>query len=51
VAQRALEEKKVEVLDKWFKNKIPTYYIMIDDEFKNCSQIEKWVTGSKKKPF
>jgi peptidyl-prolyl cis-trans isomerase SurA len=51
IAQRALEEKKIEVLDKWFAGKIPTYYIMIDDDFKNCSQIEKWVAGSKKKPF
>ena len=29
-----------------FKNgsmtKIPTYYIMIDDEYKNCSNLAKW---------
>lgn len=42
VAQRALEEKKLEALKKWFKDKIPTYYITIDDEFDGCSNIADW---------
>ena len=42
IAQKALEEKKMDVLQKWFQSKIPTYYIMIDSEFKNCANISKW---------
>ena len=42
VAQRAVEEKKMDVLQKWFASKIPSYYVMIDGEFKDCSNISKW---------
>ncbi len=42
IAQRALEEKKNDALQRWFQSKISTYYIMIDDEFKNCSNLAKW---------
>jgi peptidyl-prolyl cis-trans isomerase SurA len=45
VAQRALEEKKNEALEKWFASKVPTYYIMLDDEFKTCDEMEKWTKG------
>jgi peptidyl-prolyl cis-trans isomerase SurA len=44
VAQRALEEKKADVLEKWFDVRIPTYYIMVDDEFAGCKQLDKWQT-------
>jgi len=43
IAQRALEEKKNELLEKWFKTKIITYYILIDDEFKSCPEMKKWM--------
>ena len=46
IAQRALEAKKEDALEKWFNNKIKTYYIMIDDEYKNCKAMEKWVQAS-----
>jgi len=42
-AQRALEEKKADAIEKWFNNKISTYYIMIDDDYKTCSQLHKWM--------
>ena len=42
IGQRALEEKKSAALQKWFSERISTYYIMIDDEFKNCSNLAKW---------
>jgi peptidyl-prolyl cis-trans isomerase SurA len=45
VAQRALEEKKAEALEKWFETKIPTYYIMLDDEYKGCAEMKKWVAA------
>jgi peptidyl-prolyl cis-trans isomerase SurA len=42
IAQRALDEKKSIALQKWFASKISTYYIVIDDEYKNCSNLSKW---------
>jgi peptidyl-prolyl cis-trans isomerase SurA len=43
IAQRALEEKKNEALEKWFASKVPTYYIMLDDEFRTCDEMKKWI--------
>jgi len=43
IAQRALEEKKGEAIEKWFNNKISTYYVMVDDDYKSCPQLAKWV--------
>jgi peptidyl-prolyl cis-trans isomerase SurA len=45
-AQHALEEKKAEAVEKWFNSKIATYYIMIDDDYKTCSQLKKWMQNS-----
>ncbi len=46
ISQRALEEKKNELLEQWFKKKIITYYILIDDEFKSCPEMKKWMPES-----
>jgi len=48
VSQRALEEKKNEALEKWFNKKIPTYFIQVDDEFKSCEEMKKWVSNAGK---
>jgi len=42
VASRALDEKKSAALEKWFLQKIPTLYVMIAAEYKNCSSLTKW---------
>jgi peptidyl-prolyl cis-trans isomerase SurA len=42
VAQRALEEKKNAALEKWFKEHIPTYYVLIDREFNGCTGLDEW---------
>jgi peptidyl-prolyl cis-trans isomerase SurA len=42
VAARALEEKKQQVLEKWFKEHLPLYYITIDKEFTNCADLLDW---------
>lgn len=42
ISLRALEIKKQQVLEKWFTSKIPNYYIMLDDEFKSCSNLANW---------
>ncbi len=43
IAQRALEQKKETALEKWFDARIKTYYIMVDDEYKNCGALKKWL--------
>ncbi|MEO6670008.1 MAG: peptidylprolyl isomerase [Ferruginibacter sp.] len=42
VAQRALEEKKEDALDKWFDAHIKTYFIKIDPEYRGCEVLKKW---------
>ena len=44
IASRALEQKKQDALEKWFRARIPTYYIMIDDDYKQCPTMIKWKT-------
>lgn len=46
IAQRALEQKKNEVLEQWFNKKVVTYYILVDDEFKSCPEMIKWMNGT-----
>ena len=48
VANRAVEEKKYDAMEKWFNTKIPSYYIRIDDGEKSCSQLGRWVTSAAK---
>lgn len=43
VANRALEVKKQSVTEKWFGSRISTYYLMIDDDFKDCSTLSNWL--------
>jgi len=42
IAQRAVDEKKNTALEKWFLSKIPTLYVMIAGEYKNCGNLTKW---------
>ena len=46
IAQRALEEKKNEALENWFNQKISTYYISVDNDYKDCEEMKKWATSS-----
>ena len=39
IAQRALEEKKQQALEKWFKDHIPNYYITVDKDYTNCNNV------------
>ena len=48
ISQFALEEKKTRVLDKWLREKIPTYYIMVDGtSAAECPILQKF-SGEKK---
>lgn len=42
IAERALAEKRSAALEKWFLTKIPTFYIMIDGDYRNCANLSKW---------
>lgn len=42
VAQRALELKKQQALEKWFAAKIPSYYLMVDSDFTHCANLSNW---------
>jgi len=46
VAQRALEEKKNNALEAWFNKKLPDFYINIDPDYKNCPEMQKWVSAA-----
>jgi peptidyl-prolyl cis-trans isomerase SurA len=46
IATRALEDKKNEALDAWFIKKIPSYYIMLDDDYKSCPSMQKWTAAA-----
>ncbi len=48
VADRALEEKKRNALSKWFQEHLPTYYINIDEAYKDCSSLSNWWKYSSK---
>ena len=49
ISQRALEEKKMEAVERWFQSKIPTFYIMIDEDFRKCDQLNKWIVATAQK--
>ena len=47
VAQRALEEKKQQVLEKWFKDHVANYYITVDKSYTGCANvIGDWINAS-----
>jgi peptidyl-prolyl cis-trans isomerase SurA len=46
VATRALEEKRQDVLAKWFKSRIPSYYVSLDKEFTACPEMKEWVENA-----
>jgi peptidyl-prolyl cis-trans isomerase SurA len=42
ISMRALEEKRASVLEKWFVQRIPNFYISIDKEFTGCEEVKQW---------
>jgi peptidyl-prolyl cis-trans isomerase SurA len=42
ISQRALEEKKQTILEKWFKEKVPNYYVAIDEDYISCEDLAMW---------
>ncbi len=48
ISQRALDEKKQNILSKWFAEKIKSYYIYVDPEFGHCDDLRPWLEASVK---
>lgn len=42
VSAQALGEKKQQVMDTWFKQHIPDFYINIDEDYKTCKTLDFW---------
>jgi peptidyl-prolyl cis-trans isomerase SurA len=43
ISQMALEEKKAKAMDKWLTGHLPSYYIMVADDFEaNCPDMKKY---------
>lgn len=42
IQQKALEFKQNEFMSKWVKERISGYYIKIDPEYKDCSELKDW---------
>jgi peptidyl-prolyl cis-trans isomerase SurA len=48
ISQRALEEKKGEVMEKWLNNRLPSYYLHVENDYKTCDTVNRWVAESAK---
>lgn len=46
IAQKALAEKKQNVLDTWFRQHISNFYIDIDPQYRKCNNLSEWWTSS-----
>jgi peptidyl-prolyl cis-trans isomerase SurA len=45
VQQRTLDIKRAEAINKWLIEKIPTFYVHVDEEYKNCNHISQWMAS------
>lgn len=48
IAQQVMEEKKQDQLERWFQTKMPTFYITVDNDYKNCEEVNRWLELSGK---
>ena len=48
IATRALEEKKQNVLERWFDEKIRNYFIYVDPAYATCEDLKPWLIASER---
>lgn len=48
IQQRTLAEKQAMALRKWLLEKVPTFYVHVEDEYRQCPNISKWKDGDNK---
>ena len=46
IQDQALQKKQYETLDKWFDQHIADFYLQIDDDYRDCENIQNWVKAS-----
>jgi peptidyl-prolyl cis-trans isomerase SurA len=46
IQELALSQKKVQYIEKWLDEKLPTYYIKLDPEYQSCAAMKKWYDAS-----
>lgn len=42
IQELALQQKRMMQVEKWVEQKVPTYYLNIDPEYRNCGNLKKW---------
>jgi len=45
IQQRTLDIKRAEAINKWLIEKIPTFYVHVDDQYKDCNHISQWMAA------
>ena len=46
IQELALSQKKMQHIEKWVQDKLPSYYLKIDPEYQSCSTLGKWYAAS-----
>lgn len=44
IQTQAMERKKAIALNKWLKEKIPSFYVHVEDEYRQCPNISQWLS-------
>lgn len=48
IAAKALDEKKMGILEKWFDGKIESYYLKLDPSYRDCKVLQRWYDAAEK---
>jgi peptidyl-prolyl cis-trans isomerase SurA len=48
ISNRALEEKKQNILERWFDEKIKNYFIFVDSQYNGCTTLKPWLAASER---
>lgn len=46
IQELALTQKRVQKIEDWLEDKLPTYYIKLDPEYEGCTNLKKWYKAS-----
>lgn len=46
IQSRTLQEKQANALSKWLVDMIPTFYVHVEEEYRNCANISRWTASA-----
>jgi peptidyl-prolyl cis-trans isomerase SurA len=46
IQARTLQEKQASALSKWLVDKIPTFYVHVEEEYRHCPNITRWTANT-----